>query len=342
MKFRLITLFILTATLANAETGSLTVKNGVIHCFPDGKDGVIAHQRIEGKNIWVDAIRRDGKVRQIRVTCSVSGQTTTPVKCYWPLILDGTVTWNMTVTRDGDIVSASVPWNGVLIGDLMDVNEGATEVAALRARLGVNSGADPSLPMIFSSGDSICLGYWPYLEAELNNEANIYHQNEAIKDMPKAGNAHHGHLAYAFLQNAYKDPRFQPKYLMMNFGLHMIATHHNNVAGYGQWIVRIDDLAKQHHAQLIWVMTTPYQQSIRPEQNLVVIKFNDEARKIATARHIPVVDLQAATLSINKELGDAKTYVDGTHFTDEAKKLQSAYIAARIREIIKAPKNATP
>lgn len=319
-------------------TGQVVVKDDVIRCFPDGKDGVVAHHQIVGKSLWVDAIRRDGKTRQVRVTSYVgSAGTKTPVKIFWPPMADGTVTWNIPVTRDGDVVSASVPWNGVLIGDLMDVNEGAAESAAAHRLLGVTSGANPGLPVMFASGDSICLSYWPYLEAELNNEANIYYQQEVAKDMPAAGlgACHHAHLAHAFLETAYKDARFKPEYLLMNFGLHMIATHQKKVAEYGQWIERIDDLAKQHRAQLIWVMTTPYQQSFRPAQNLVVIQFNDAARKIAEARHIPIVDLHAATLAINNELGDKQTYTDGVHFTDEARKRQAAHIANRVRDILK-------
>ena len=329
-----------TARIAPAADGPppITLKDGVIYCFSDGKDGVITHQQINDQKLWVDAIRRGGKLRQMRVTSYVGSEgARAPVKLYWPQVADGTVTWNMTVKQDGDIVSAEVPWNGVLIGDFMDINEGAAASEAAHKKLGVISGMNPNLPVMFSSGDSICLSYWPYLEAALNNEVNVYYQNEVIKDMPKAGlgACHHAHLAYAFLENAYKNPRFKPEYLLMNFGLHMIATHQNKVEEYGRWIEKVDELAKQHHAQLIWVMTTPYQQSSRPAQNLVVIKFNDEARKIAGARHIPVVDLHACTLAINKELGDGKTYQDGVHFTDEVRKRQGEYIADRVREILK-------
>ena len=323
---------------ATAQTNHVTIEEGVVHCFADGvKDGVIAHHQLDGQKLWVDAIRRGGKTRQVRVTSYV-GQagTLTPVKLFCPESGDATITWNMPVKREGDIVSLMLGWNGVLIGDLMDVNEGGDATAAIRKKLGVGSGADGNLPVLYSSGDSISLCYWPYLEAELNNVANVYYQQEVAKDIPAIHLQNNGHarLAYGVLETAYKDDRFKPKYILMNFGLHMIATHGGKVAEYGQWIERMDDLAKQHNAQLLWVTTTPYEQAFRPAQNLVILKFNATAQAIAAKRGIPVVDLHACTLAAVKELGDKKVYEDGVHFTDEVRKRQAAFIATRVREII--------
>jgi hypothetical protein len=328
-----------SAVFAADGTNNVTVKDGVIHCFSDGvQDGIVAHCQIEGKQLWVDAIRRGGKTRQIRVTSYV-GQagSQTPVKLFWPEVADGTISWNMPVKREGDIVSLMLHWNGVLIGDLMDVNEGGAKVDELRKKLGVASGADSKLPVLYSSGDSISLGYWPYLEAALNADVNVYYQQELAKDIPeiKLSNNGHAHLAYGVLETAYKNDRFKPKYLLMNCGLHMIATHQNKIAEYGQWIEKLDDLAKKHDAQLIWVMTTPYEQSFRPTQNLVILKFNETAKAICEKRSIPLVDLHACTINAVKDLGDKKIYVDGVHFQDEVKKRQAAFIAARVREIIK-------
>ena len=117
------------------------------------------------------------------------------------------------------------------------------------------SGSDVDGPVLYSSGDSISLGYWPYLEAELVNQVDVYYQRELAKDVPevKIRNNGHARLAYGVLETAYKNKRFQPDFLLVNFGLHMIRTHRNNMAEYGKWIKRFDELAKQHHAQLIWV-----------------------------------------------------------------------------------------
>ena len=328
---------------AESATNHITTVDGVIHCFPNGeKDGIIAHYQVDGKKIWVDAIRHGGKTRQVRITSYVGQQgTKTPVKLFWPEIADGTITWNMPVQRQGDTVSLMLPWNGVLIGDLMDVNEGITATDKLRKQLGVASGADSKLPVLYSSGDSISMGYWPYLDADLGAEVNVYYQQELAKDIPQVNLRNNGHasLAYGVLETAFKNDRFKPAYCLMNCGLHMIATHQNKVTEYGEWIGKLDDLAKQHNARLIWVLTTPYAQSFRPQQNLVIIKFNQQAIAIAAKRGIPVVDLHACTLAAVKDLGEKNVYVDGVHFTDEVKKRQAAFIAARVREIIKKQKS---
>ena len=331
------------STPAPAATAgnSITVKDGVIHCFPEGvKDGVITHAQVEGKAIWVDAVKRAGKIRQLRVTSTAGGRGgKTPVKVYCPEPADGSFSWNMKVKRDGDVVSATLPWNAILIGDFMDVNEGGDEADAVRKKLGVPSGADSKLPLLYSSGDSISRGYWPYLEAELNADVNVYYQIEVAKDIPefkvKLTNNGHAHLAYACLQIAAKDPRFKPKYILMNFGLHMLAGYGGKPAEYGKWIEKMDDLAKEHEAQLIWVMTTPYEESFRPGPNKAILKFNEAAKAVAAKRKIPTVDLHACVLAAVKELGPKKVYTDGTHYTDEAKQRQAAFIADRIREIIK-------
>jgi lysophospholipase L1-like esterase len=121
----------------------------------------------------------------------------------------------------------------------------------------------------------------------------------------------------------------------MNFGLHMLASYGGKIPEYGQWIEKMDDLAKQHDAQLIWVMTTPYEETYRPGPNKTILKFNETAQTVAAKRNIPTVDLHACVLAAVKELGPKKVYTDGTHYTDEAKQRQAAFIAARIREIMK-------
>ena len=323
---------------ATADSG-VTVKDGVIHCFTEGiRDGVITHARVEGRAVWVDAIKRDGKIRQLRVTSTERGGKT-PINLYCPEPADGSFSWNMKVKREGDVVSATLPWNAMLIGDFMDVNEGGDDAEAVRKKLGVAPGADSKLPVLYSSGDSISRGYWPYLEAELNTDANVYYQIEVAKDIPefkiKLTNNGHAHLAYACLQTAYENPRFKPKYILMNFGLHMLAGYGGKPAEYGKWIEKMDDLAKEHDARLIWVMTTPYEETFRPGPNKTILKFNQTAKAVAAKRKIPTVDLHACVLAAVKELGPKKVYTDGTHYTDAAKQHQAAFIAARIREIMK-------
>ncbi len=297
---------------------------------------MIAHEQIEDKKLWVGAIRRNNKTRQIRIT-SYIGQsgTKTLVKFHYPFG-DASATWNMDVQRADDVVSLMLPWNGTLIGDIMDVNESEDLTTATRKRLGITE-PDSKLPVLYSSGDSISMGYWPYLEAELHDQVNVYYQRELAKDMPNVNlrNNGHAHLAHGVLQTAYTNNQFKPDYLLVNFGLHMINTHKDKLEAYDEWVKKFIAYAKEKKTKLIWVTTTPYQQSFRPTQNLTIIQFNDIVKKAARVHNVPVIDLHACTLETVEALGDKKVYVDGVHFRDNVKKRQAAYIANRVRKIVK-------
>lgn len=58
-------------------------------------------------------------------------------------------------------------------------------------------------------------------------------------------------------------------------------------------------------------------------------------RNAAEKANVPVIDLHACTLGAVKELGDKEVYTDGVHFQPEIKKRQAAYIAERVRKIVK-------
>ncbi|NQT87221.1 SGNH/GDSL hydrolase family protein [bacterium] len=316
----------------------IEIVDGVIQFFPGKpKDGMIARHQIPGEQIWVGAVRRNGKTRQVRIHSRHGGRgtkATKRIRFLYPFGADS-ATWNMDVKRDGDTVSVDMPWNGTCLGELMDVNEGAAEAASTREKLGVTGPASGNLPVLYSSGDSISLGYWPYLEGELWKVVNVYYQRELWKDIPSARsrNNGHAHLAYACLQTAYKSKGFKPDYMMVNFGLHMIATHTSKHGEYGQWVKKFIELAKEHNARLIWVTTTPYG-SFRAKQNITIKQFNALASRTAGENGASVIDLHACVEKLIKELGEKSVYTDGVHFTEDVKKQQAEFMAKRIREII--------
>jgi lysophospholipase L1-like esterase len=347
MQFICVVSLMLTSAVHAPDTPAsshVTIKDGVIEFFGDNpKDALIAREQIGEKELWGGGVRRDGKTRQIRITSYVGGRhTSTPILLRYPFGA-ASATWNMPVERKSDVVSAMLPWNGTLIGDIIDVNEGVAEAEKARERLGTTAGAAPNLPVLYSSGDSISMGYWPNLEVELHDTVNVYYQRELAKDMPniRLTNNGHAHLAFGVLQTAYKNEQFEPNYILINFGLHMIQTHHRRMPEYGEWVTKVADVAKQHKATMIWVTTTPYQQSFRPQQNLTIVEFNRVAKQIAAKHGIPVIDLHARTVELVKELGDKAVYTDGVHFTEATKKKQAAFIATRVREIDDKSKAST-
>ena len=328
-------------SLGKSQNPHVRHRDGIIQFFPgQPEDAVIARERIGGKDLWVGGVRRDGSTRQVRITNYMGGRGAKPsvVRLRYPFG-NSSATWNMEVKREGDVVSAMLPWNGTLIGDIMDVNEGEDAAEEARRRLGTTAAAVAGLPVLYSSGDSISMGYWPYLEGELHDTINVYYQRELAKDMPGIGlrNNGHAHLAYGVLQAAYKDRCFRPDYVLINFGLHMIRTHHRKVQEYGAWIEKFAALAKAEGARMIWVNTTPYQQSFRPRQNETIKAFNAVATEVAGKHGVPVIDLHACMLEQVKAKGDKVVFTDGVHFTEETKKRQAAFIAKRIREICGTP-----
>lgn len=309
-----------------------------MHLFPSQcKEGVITRFPFPGKQIWISAFRRNGKTIQVSIYShhgEHGNKEKQEIKFAYPFGADS-ATWNYPIERDGDIVTLQFPWHRSLIGEIMDVNEGADKADATRKKLGVIDPMSKNLPVIYSSGDSISLGYWPYLESELWKEANVYYQRELAKDMPNIALVNNGHanLAYGVLQAAYKNEDFKPDYLMVNFGLHMIGGYSKNLPGYREWVEKFIAFAKEKKVKLIFVNTTPYQQSYRPEQNRTIIKFNEVVKAAAEKNNVSVIDLHTCVIEAVRELGDIKVYTDGCHFTDEMKNKQAKFIAKRVREI---------
>ena len=317
-----------------------TLKEGVIHFCPgDLRDGVVAPIQVSGKPLWVTATRKGGKTRQITLRSRLGGRGARPstIKLAYPFG-EASATWNIIGKREGDILTFTIPWNASLIGDIMDVNEGEERTDAARRKLGL-SDPDSSLPILYLSGDSISLGYWPYLEAELFDTANLYYQRELKKDMPEVKLVNNGlaNLAHRVLQQAYGNKNFKPEYWLVNFGLHMIQAYGRNLPGYRKWVQVFIDDAKKKGAKLIFVNTTPYGHSFRPVQNRTIVQFNGIMKELADKNNIPVIDLHALSLDATRKFGEKETYEDGVHFKRPVIKMQAAYIAKRFREIIKNP-----
>lgn len=317
------------------ELVSLDPVAGVIHFFPKKqKAAKVSHYQLPGKPVWIDAIRVNGKTQQIRISAlPESREIKTLVKFKYPFG-DASVTWNMAVEREGDIVSVHVPWNGTLIGERMDANEGGAESEALRKKLGVTGLALSGLPVLYSSGDSISLCYWPYLEDELWRDINVYYQRELFKDMPETQSPNNGVAsnAYSSLEKAYKNKNFKPDYILINFGLHMINGYQNNLEGYGNWVQKFIDLAKTHDAKLIWVTTTPYG-SYRADKNKTIQKFNETAANIVNKNNMYLADLYTCVSDLVNARHESNVYVDGVHFNDEVRIKQAEFLAQCILKI---------
>ena len=323
-----------------AEETKPILKDGVIRFFDStAKDARIVHEPIGDSPLWVDAVRKDGKTRQVRFYSLSKDHKPVVLRFEYPFG-EASATWSSPVRREGPLVIVELPYNGSLIGDRMDQQEGAEAADAARKSLGADAKSAAGLPVVYSSGDSISLSYWPYLEASLADTADLFYQAELAKAHPQVGLSNNGvgELAYGVLQRAYGYEDFKPRYVVMNFGLHMISRVAKKPELYDRWIVQCDELAKKHGAQLVWVTTTPYERN--DANNKVVDTFNTRAAKVAAERGIPVIDLHGF---VRRRLATspAGVYADGLHFSAPVNRAMGEFIAGELKVIMKKTPAAT-
>lgn len=282
------------------------------------------------KDTWVSARRLKGKTRQFRI---YNVKKNVELKIKYPFG-DSSATYNMPVTRKGDFIVVKLRHHQMLIADVLDQNEGADDANAARKALGVSDEDLKSLPMIYSSGDSISLGYWPYLEAYLSKHLNLYYQRELDKDVEEIKIRNNGrpNLAFGVLKKAYETGRFKPKYIVMNFGLHCKTGSAKGLKGYGEWIQKMNDLAKENGARFIWINTTPYEKN--EKSNADIVKMNAEAKRLAEELGFGLIDMEGFIWAKTKELGAKAVWSDGVHFTKDIQKAQGKFIASEIRRIL--------
>ena len=331
------------APLSASEEANITFDRGIIRFHPRGLDnGMLTRKQVGKENLWFTAVRKGGKTRQVRLYNLSGGPYSRKTVSLVDPFGEMSSTWNLPITKKGKIITATIPCNEILIGDLMDVNEDIEHVGEVRKKLALPE-SKKGLPVIYLSGDSISLCYWPYLEVELFSQADLYYQLELNKDHPniKIRNNGMANLAYGVLLNAYAFKEFRPAYWLVNLGLHMIRDYHRNLTAYGNWLEKFALLAKEKKAELIFVNTTPYRQSLRPRQNETIKQFNKIMKEVAGKYGLDLIDLHAATLDAVKRLGDDRCYMDGVHFTEEVRLIQAAYIGKQVKEILNRKKGET-
>ena len=183
--------FIHAEDKASQSSAGFLLKDGVVHIFPKKpKKASIAYKRIGNTAVYLSATRTNGKTRQVIIHSTGRAQ----VKFRYPFG-SASATWNLPVKREGDIITANLGIRKTLIGDRMDPNEDEKATLATRKKLGLTE-PDSKLPVMYTSGDSICFNYWPYLEGALFDKVNVYYQRELAKDTKiRMTNNGHAHLA---------------------------------------------------------------------------------------------------------------------------------------------------
>ena len=204
---------------------------------------------------------------------------------------------------------------------------------------------DP-LPKVFVVGDSISMQYGAYLEDYLMSSAHYARKTDNAGVDPKLGvpevNGGDSRMVLEYLRAKVKDADFNPDYLLLNCGLHDIkrypGTNKNQVSKqhYGENLELILELMNRKNIQVIWLRTTPVVDSIhnakskRFKRYAADLKaYNEIADQVMAAKSIPVIDLHTFTRNLGEE-----QLIDHVHYSEEARKLQAAFIAGYLKSLI--------
>jgi lysophospholipase L1-like esterase len=213
--------------------------------------------------------------------------------------------------------------------------EGAGDYFALMKQLAIPDRQD--LPQLFVAGDSISQHYAPALKVALADKINVTHWMDLPTRYPKAVPATPfsgtSQLLIEMLTSVLNSADYHPRFLLLNAGLHD-ATYEIPPEQYRANVIKVVELAKQHDAKMVWVLTTPREKG--DAHNPRIDAYNVEARKIMDERHIPIIDLHKFAVDQIEKHGEAATYNgDGLHYSIKVRNLMGAYIAQQLLDILK-------
>lgn len=205
-------------------------------------------------------------------------------------------------------------------------------------------GFTKKLPKIFVVGDSISMHYGPYLEKSLSGFF-IYDRkrgSESNLDDPNGANGGDSKRIITYLKELKENSNFKTDYLLINCGLHDIRKTAENdspqvsLEQYSKNLTEIISISRELGAKLIWINTTPVNDSIHnsivgfKRYNEDVIKYNIESTKIMKEMGIPIIDLYTFTMKFIPE-----AYIDHVHFNIEVRQKQADFISGNLVQIVK-------
>jgi acyl-CoA thioesterase-1 len=186
------------------------------------------------------------------------------------------------------------------------------------------------LPLVFIVGDSISIGYTPFVEKELAGRARIVHH---------AGNGGDSNNLLSNLAGWLGELGGAPAVIHANAGLHDLrfwADGRGYQVGLETYRKNLALLAAKLRAsatRAIWASTTPVLDDAPnmsrefPRKNADVRAYNAAAAEAMKAAGVPVNDLYALV----EKLGPAKVInPDGVHFSEEGYRQLGAAVARAI------------
>jgi acyl-CoA thioesterase-1 len=205
---------------------------------------------------------------------------------------------------------------------------------------------DPSKsekPRVLILGDSISIGYTPFVKEMLKGEAEVVRPTRANG---RAENCSGTTLGVKEIDRWLKIDGGNWDVIHFNFGLHDLKrqkpdgtasddpndAHQADLATYEKNLREIVKHLKATKAKLIFATTTPVPKNVSPHRDPEdVVRYNDVARKIAKENDIAIDDLYAFAKPKLSEIQRP----ENVHFTEEGSKELAKQVAASIRRALK-------
>ncbi|GMV93483.1 MAG: hypothetical protein AMXMBFR82_32610 [Candidatus Hydrogenedentota bacterium] len=203
-----------------------------------------------------------------------------------------------------------------------------------------DTGAEAELNKVYVIGDSISIQYGPYLQQYLrgfmdyDRKADESEKNVGLAE-PRGANGGDSSMVLRFVEAAEKAGGLGADILVLNCGLHDIKTEPLTGAKqvpidqYEENLKKIVASAQRMNMKVVWVRTTPVDESIHNNPNSIFHRFaadcaayNDVADRVMTEAGVPMIDLFTFTNNIGENL-----FADHVHFPEPVREKQGAFIA---------------
>jgi lysophospholipase L1-like esterase len=195
------------------------------------------------------------------------------------------------------------------------------------------------LPKLFVLGDSISVGYGPFLKQYVAGVLAYDRKSgleEALKDLdlPAGANGGDSRCCLHYLEGWLKRGGLPADYLLLNCGLHDLKwiretkQYQVTVEEYASNLRKIVGVVRAMQPQLLWVRTTPvnyewhHRNKPMDRREEDVDRYNAAADAIMKEAGAPICDLFAFQKNLNAGMSP-----DGVHFDAEAQEQQAAFIA---------------
>eukprot|EP01012_Entosiphon_sulcatum_P034064 TRINITY_DN4314_c0_g1_i1.p1 TRINITY_DN4314_c0_g1~~TRINITY_DN4314_c0_g1_i1.p1 ORF type:complete len:319 (+),score=40.86 TRINITY_DN4314_c0_g1_i1:27-959(+) len=201
-----------------------------------------------------------------------------------------------------------------------------------------------TLPNCIVLGDSVSIGYTPYLASALSGICDVQHTPFDVSDGGAEETAY-GLQCLDFFLSSPTLELLRPDVIIFNFGLHDYATPGNVVPGQsGTPDVYIPQLAaivtrlRQTGAKLLFPTTTPVPMSA--QDNAVVANSTKFAvTTIMDPQKISVVDLYSAVVAVcgqppYKECSISNSNPSGVHYNPQGYQMLASHLATAVKSLL--------